>query len=103
MRNTEQLHDLPRKALALGGEGHLLCNRWHKELAVWVLIHHAYPPKPRPAAAPLSQGRVDELPYLSRRGTRQPGHQPQQGGLSAAVVAKEQKPLTPEYGQIDAL
>ena len=40
---------------------------------------------------------------LSRRGTRQPGHQAQQGGFSAAVVAKEQKPLAPEQGQIDAL
>ena len=103
MRNTEQLHDLPRKALAFGGKGHLLGNRRHKELAVWVLIHHAYPPKPRPAAAPLPQGGVDELPYLSRRGTRQPGHQAQQGGLSAAVVTKEQKPLATEYGQINAL
>ena len=49
-----------------------------------------------PDCRAAAQGGVDELPYLSRRGTRQPGHQPQQGGLSAAVVAKEQKPLTPE-------
>ena len=103
MCNAEQFHNLPRKALAFGGKSHLPGNRRHKELAVWVLIHHAYPPKPCPAAAPLPQGRVDELPYLSRRGTRQPGHQPQQGGLSASVVAKEQKPLAAEYGQIDAL
>ena len=103
MCNAEQLHDLPRKVLAFGGKGHLLGNRRHKELAVGVLIHHAHPPKPRPAAAPLPKGRVDELPYLSHRGTRQPGNQPQQGGLSAAVVAKEQKPLTLEQCQIDAL
>lgn len=109
MGDAKLFHDLPGVILAYRPEGNLLENRRHKELVIRILVNDPHLPKPLPVRLSCGgnrfagSGHLHPLDDISGNRLCQPGQQPQQCSLSAAVLPQKQQPLPSLYLKIHIL